>query len=101
MNQNEFALSLPPEGYSPIFIGGQPCSGTTLMRRLLASHPHIACGPESNLFRDNRLERIYTDCAPDRLMTSLCYTWQAMARRIVALGEEMQIRCYARSLRRI
>src|SRR5256885_11143710 len=61
MNQNDFALSLPPEGYSPIFIEGLNRSGTTLMRRLLDSHPHIACGPESNLFRDNRLEGIYTD----------------------------------------
>lgn len=60
MNHNDFALSLPADGYSPIFIGGLHRSGTTLMRRLLASHPHIACGPESNLFRDNQLERIYT-----------------------------------------
>jgi len=60
MNQNDFTLSLPPEGYSPIFIGGLHRSGTTLMRRLLDSHPHIACGPESNMFRDNQLERIYT-----------------------------------------
>ena len=61
MNQNDFALSLPPEGYSPIFIGGLHRSGTTLMRRLLDSHPHIACGRESKLFQDNRLEGIYAD----------------------------------------
>src|SRR2546430_15015496 len=61
MNQNEFALSLPPQGYSPIFIGGLYRSGTKLMRQLLDSHPHIACGPESNLFHQNRFERIYTD----------------------------------------
>ena len=61
MNQNEFALSLPPDGYSPIFVGGLQRSGTKLMRLLLDSHPHIACGQESKLFRDNRLERIYTD----------------------------------------
>ncbi len=61
MNQNDFTLSLPPEGYSPIFIGGLQRSGTTLMRLLLDSHPHIACGPESKLHRENRLERIYTD----------------------------------------
>ena len=60
MNQNDFTFSLPPEGYSPIFIGGLHRSGTTLMRRLLDSHPHIACGDESNLFRDNELEHIYT-----------------------------------------
>src|SRR2546421_7871728 len=60
MNHNDFTLSLPADGYSPIFIGGLQRSGTKLMRLLLDSHPHIACGPESNLFRENRLERIYT-----------------------------------------
>jgi len=33
----------------------------SFMRRLLNSHPHIACGRESKLFKDNRLEGIYTD----------------------------------------
>lgn len=30
----------------PIFIGGMPRSGTTLLRVMLDSHPNIACGPE-------------------------------------------------------
>lgn len=38
----------------PIFIGGQRRSGTTLMRTLLARHPHIARIPESHFFQEQR-----------------------------------------------
>ncbi|MBI3853517.1 MAG: sulfotransferase [Verrucomicrobia bacterium] len=34
---------------SPIIIGGSQRSGTTLLRVILDSHPHIACGPETSL----------------------------------------------------
>ncbi len=31
---------------APIFIGGAPRSGTTLLRAIIDAHPAIACGPE-------------------------------------------------------
>ncbi|MDO1558862.1 sulfotransferase [Brevundimonas sp. 2R-24] len=31
---------------SPVFIGGAPRSGTTLLRAMLGAHPHIFCPPE-------------------------------------------------------
>jgi protein-tyrosine sulfotransferase len=34
----------------PIFIGGFTRSGTTLLRYIIDSHPHITCGPESKNF---------------------------------------------------
>lgn len=36
----------------PIIVGGCYRSGTTLVRRLLDSHPRIHCGPEVKFFRD-------------------------------------------------
>ena len=32
-----------------IFIGGSPRSGTTLMRSMLDSHPHVSCGEETRV----------------------------------------------------
>ena len=34
----------------PILIGGCGSSGTTLLRKMLNSHPNIACGPEMSVF---------------------------------------------------
>ncbi len=34
---------------SPVIVGGCQRSGTTLLRVMLDSHPHIACGPECSL----------------------------------------------------
>ena len=39
---------LPSDTRSPVFIGGQRRSGTTLLRIMLNRHPHIACGRESH-----------------------------------------------------
>lgn len=36
----------------PIIVGGCYRSGTSLVRRVLDSHPRINCGPEVKLFRD-------------------------------------------------
>jgi Sulfotransferase family len=37
------------ELHRPIFIVGCPRSGTSLLRRILDSHPSISCGPESRI----------------------------------------------------
>lgn len=45
-------VTLPSDTRSPIFIGGQRRSGTSLFRVLLNRHPHIACGPETKFVQD-------------------------------------------------
>ena len=35
---------------TPIIIGGHARSGTTLLRVILDTHPHVVCGPESRIF---------------------------------------------------
>jgi hypothetical protein len=41
----------PIERRPPIFIVGCQRSGTTLLRLILDSHPHISCGPETRFLR--------------------------------------------------
>src|SRR5579875_3741254 len=44
---------------TPIFIVGCPRSGTTLLRRMIDSHPHLSCGPETGFLHDlERAERL-------------------------------------------
>ena len=39
-------------GAPPVFVIGSPRSGTTLLRLILDSHPHISCGEETHFLRD-------------------------------------------------
>lgn len=48
-----------PQAPDPIFVGGEPRSGTTLLRVILDSHPAIACGPESQFLADPRFEEFH------------------------------------------
>jgi Sulfotransferase family len=43
---------MPENDSRPIIVGGCYRSGTSLVRRLLDSHPRIHCGPEVKFFRD-------------------------------------------------
>lgn len=61
---------------TPIIIGGHARSGTTLLRVILDTHPHVVCGPESRVFESlaqgglkkikKRAERIARRCDTTR-----------------------------------
>ncbi|MCS1352154.1 sulfotransferase [Mechercharimyces sp. CAU 1602] len=44
-------------------MGGEGRSGTTLMRIILDSHPHIACGPETGFFVHPHVEKLSNQLA--------------------------------------
>ena len=60
--ETERQQHIAPCPTSPIFIGGQRRSGTTLMRTMLNRHPHLAGVPhESHFFQDERFELFFSN----------------------------------------
>ena len=55
----------------PIIIGGFYRSGTSLLRRLLDSHPNIYCGPEVKFFREFYGNYLKDDLAHLRLFRTI------------------------------
>ena len=43
-------MSDPPVPRHPVFVGGMPRSGTTLLSRLLGAHPSLVMAPETHYF---------------------------------------------------
>lgn len=62
--------------HSPIIVGGCQRSGTTLLRVMLDSHRHIACGPETSLLAGSFLPHKLTK----RFSIPLDEIWRLRAR---------------------
>jgi len=54
----EKANQANPAGFTPIFIVGMPRSGTTLIERILSSHPQVEAGEELQFLRTHTAERL-------------------------------------------
>jgi hypothetical protein len=82
-------MTLPADTRSPIFIGGQRRSGTTLTRVLLNRHPHIACGRESHFA--SRFERWHEQLAEEWSKTVRRYGFgpEAVDRAVAAIADNL------------
>lgn len=69
---------------SPIFIGGEGRSGTTLMRVILDSHPHISCGPETHLFIDPKFEELYRYFCSEKYLSRVAEFSESNPRKYLA-----------------
>lgn len=54
----EKAAQASPPGFTPIFIVGLPRSGTTLVERILSSHPQVEAGEELQYFRGPTIKQL-------------------------------------------
>lgn len=69
----------------PIVVGGCYRSGTSLVRRLLDSHPRIHCGPEVKFFRDFHADYIGVEDPIDHLR------YMTTARSLLPEGDVLEI----------
>lgn len=72
----------------PIIIGGFYRSGTSLLRRLLDSHPNIHCPPEIKFFRDFYGDYLSDDLKHLRFFSTL---------RSIRLGEDRLIEIFGKA----
>jgi tetratricopeptide (TPR) repeat protein len=84
----DFFASLPARSQdeTPLLILGMPRSGTTLIERILSSHPRIGGGGELVFWRENGL--VWADADANKLeeaRRSICDAYQSVLRGI-ALG---------------
>lgn len=82
---------------APIFVVGAPRSGTTLLASMLAGHPRIACGPETQFFNKLSPEQLRAAVAdrawPERavqLVSSLTLAGQAVVTLFGHTGRDVR-----------
>ena len=78
------ATPWPDTGGSPIFIVGCQRSGTSLVRRIIDSHPDIACPPESKFLAP--LLAVLDDAASLRGLRSMGFTEDDVRTRLAAFA---------------
>ena len=83
----------------PIIIGGFYRSGTSLLRRLLDSHPNIYCGPEIKFFRDFYGNYLKDDLAHARLFSTI-RTMGLDERTLLEVFGKAFIECHVMAARR-
>lgn len=92
-NQIDCAINPPDDAFSPVFLVGFPRSGTTLLDRILGSHPQVLSLEERPILREVRAEmgfqeetfpeRIF-DLTPKQLLVMRALYRKRMRHHLVA-----------------